>query len=91
MLKLSTTRLPSDHFVSGALFGGMGALALELSSKDQFSTKRVAKFALEAGIATSLSISASNKIANKNYFGAAMDTALGVGAILLINTVLNEN
>ena len=39
MFKTSTSRLPADHFISGALFGGMTATALEFYSNKQSSSK----------------------------------------------------
>lgn len=94
MLRLSTTRLPADHFLSGALFGGMTAAALEINKDDDLNTKvkKVAKFAIISGTATSLSISASNKLVAKNYFGAAFDVALGVGLIIATQSLIeNKN
>lgn len=92
MFKTSTSRLPADHFISGALFGGMTATALEFYNNKQSSSKdkvkNISKFAIEGGIATSLSISASNNIVQKQYLSAAFDMALGIGLILAIENIL---
>lgn len=92
MFKTSTNRLPADHFISGALFGGMSASALEFYSNKDTTTKdkvkNITKFAIEGGVATSLSISASNKLVQKQYLNAAFDIAVGVGLILAIENIL---
>ena len=90
-LRTSNSRLPADHFISGALFGGITAGALEYvnQSESKSVAKRVLKYSLEGGIATSLAISASNKIVQKNYLNATFDVALGVGLIVAVEKILN--
>lgn len=90
-MRVSTDRLPADHFISGALFSGMTVAGFSMYNKEKMTAqkiKEVGKFALEGGIATALSISASNKIVTKNYAGAAFDVALGVGMIIAIENIL---
>ncbi|PSM51465.1 hypothetical protein CBLAS_1363 [Campylobacter blaseri] len=90
-MRVSTSRLPADHFISGALFGGMTAAAFGIYNKEKATAeniKEICKYAVEGGIATSLSISASNKLVSKNYLGAAFDVALGVGMIVAIENIL---
>lgn len=82
-VKTSTTRLPADNFISGALLGAMTAGAIEYSSQNSTTqkAKNIAKVGLIGGIAASFSISASNNIVSKNYTNAIIDIALGVGLI----------
>ncbi|MBE2985058.1 hypothetical protein CCAL9344_03310 [Campylobacter sp. RM9344] len=91
-LMLSTTRLPFDHFVSGALVGAMSATALELGNKNKKTplgvAKRVLKFSLGGGVVAAVGISASNSIAKGNYMSAATKTALGIGALILIENLI---
>ncbi|ASM40786.1 hypothetical protein CSPB12327_05890 [Campylobacter sp. RM12327] len=92
-LKTSNSRLPVDHFISGALFGGITAGAFELQSKNKNTAqivKNTTKYALEGGIATSLAISASNKIVQKNYLKAGFDIALGIGLLIAIESVFKQ-
>lgn len=82
-VRTSTSRLPADNFISGALLGVISAAAIEYSAKNSTSTKikNVAKIGIMGGIAASFSISASNNIVSKNYTNAVVDIALGIGLI----------
>ncbi|NLK67452.1 MAG: hypothetical protein GX282_08270 [Campylobacteraceae bacterium] len=91
MFKTSTSRLPTDHFISGALFGGMSAAAFEFYGKDNDTAtkvKNISKFALQGGIAAYLSISASNKLVQRDYLRAGVDIALGAGLIIATEKIL---
>lgn len=71
LFTLSSTRLPFDHFISGALVAGMGAAALGFSDylnnratkKDV--AKKIAKYAVTGGFVGAVGIHASNLIAQK--------------------------
>lgn len=89
---LSTSRLPLDHFISGSLIAGIGVGALNL---DDFKSKKIsgkayalkiAKSALNGGIATSLAIYASNNIAKGEFLKASM---VVVGGVLTLNLISN--
>lgn len=82
-IKTSTSRLPADNFISGALLGAMSAGAIEYNSTNsiQQKAKNIAKVGLIGGIAASFSISASNNLVSRNYANAIADIALGVGLI----------
>lgn len=92
-LKTSNSRLPADHFISGALLAGITAGAFEFQNRDQNNTqkaKNVVKYTLQGGIATSLAISASNKIVQKSYLKAGFDIAIGVGLIVAIENIFKQ-
>lgn len=94
---LSSARLPADHLVSGALIGGMGAAAVGIKMYANGETsaantlKRIAKFSLSGGIAAATAISASNSIARREYTNALTKITLGIGGLLLIESLLKEN
>ncbi|MSN95816.1 hypothetical protein F1B92_01170 [Campylobacter sp. FMV-PI01] len=92
-LQISNTRLPADHFISGALIGGITAGAIEIQNKNTTKTqiaKNIAKYSLKSAIATSLAISASNKIVQKNYLKASFDIALGIGFIIALENIFKQ-
>ncbi|MGP1485678.1 MAG: Cys/Met metabolism pyridoxal-phosphate-dependent enzyme [Campylobacter sp.] len=91
---LSTTRLPLDHVISGALFA-----AITLGSKDYVAhknkeistatlTKSLTKSAIQGGIAAGTAIAASNKIVMRNYIGATIYVAFGVATVMLAEKFL---
>ncbi|MCD8213996.1 MAG: hypothetical protein LUC34_08160 [Campylobacter sp.] len=91
VFELSTTRLPFDHFISGALIGGMSAAAISLNtnaSKVQ-TAKKILKFSICGGFATAIAISTSNSIAKKEYLNAVAKISLGVGGLLLAEKFVN--
>ena len=83
ILAVSATRLPMDHFLSGAIMGGMGAAAIGYYD---FLNK---KASVAGGFSAAVAISASNSVANKNYLAAAAKTALGIGGLLLAEKLIN--
>ncbi|MBR8462198.1 hypothetical protein KDD93_03735 [Campylobacter sp. faydin G-24] len=90
---LSDTRLPLDHFLSGALVAGMGATVYELSTTKTKSKKHIAtniaKMSLTGGIATAVAISASNSIARREYAYAATKIVLGIGMLITTEKLIN--
>ncbi|EAU00490.1 MULTISPECIES: hypothetical protein [Campylobacter] len=93
---LSDTRLPFDHFLSGALIAGMSAAAISFNehandpSKDKLQTaKKILKFSVCGGFVTAIAISASNSIARGRYLGAATKISLGVGGLLIAEKIIN--
>lgn len=95
ILAVSATRLPMDHFLSGAIMGGMGAAAIGyndfLNKKATRADviKKILKFSVAGGFSAAVAISASNSVANKNYLVAAAKTALGIGGLLLAEKLIN--
>lgn len=91
----STTRLPIDHMISGALIAGItvGGLSYNEYKKGNINckeaTKKTLKLGLQGGIAAACAISASNKLVRRNYIGAALTTAIGVGTIVLTEKLIN--
>ena len=94
LLTLSSTRLPLDHFLSGALIGGMGAAALGFNdylnkkATKQDVAKKIVKFAVTGGFVSAVGIHASNLVAQKRYIHAATFTAVGVGGLLLAEKLI---
>lgn len=92
----SSTRLPFDHFLSGSLIGAMGGAALnyEELKEGKISTntfaKRVLKFSLDGGIATSIGIFASNSIVKGNYLNALGGVLLGASLLTLSNKITKK-
>lgn len=91
----STTRLPADHLISGALIAGitMGGLSYNEYKKGDISCKHAAKktikLSIQGGLATACAISASNKLVMRNYFGAAISAAIGIGGVILAEKLIN--
>ncbi len=94
LFTLSNTRLPFDHFISGALIAGMGAAALGFSDylnnratkKDV--AKKIAKYAVTGGFVGAVGIHASNLIAQKKYLNAAAFAAAGIGGLLIAEELI---
>ena len=94
LFTLSNTRLPFDHFISGALIAGMGAAALgfndylnnRATKKDV--AKKIVKYAVTGGFVGAVGIHASNLVAQKRYIHAAAFTAVGVGGLLLAEKLI---
>ena len=90
LFTLSSTRLPFDHFISGALIAGMGAAALGFSDylnnratkKDV--AKKIAKYAVTGGFVGAVGIHASQK----KYLNAAAFTAAGIGGLLIAEKLI---
>lgn len=90
LVQFSNTRLPADHFLSGALLAGITTLASDYDKGlggVQLS-KNVLKNSLSAGIATAATIKTANSIVNKEYQKAAISAALGVAGVILTNTII---
>jgi cys/met metabolism pyridoxal-phosphate-dependent enzyme len=93
---VSTTRLPLDHVISGALFATitLGGKDYVAHSNGEISTpvlaKSLAKSALQGGIAAGAAIAASNKIVMKNYVGATLYVAGGIAAVMLAEKILGK-
>ena len=86
LFTLSSTRLPFDHFISGALIAGMGAAALGFSDylNNRATKKDVAKKIAKGAVG----IHASNLIAQKKYLNAAAFTAAGIGGLLIAEKLI---
>ena len=93
---VSTTRLPLDHVLSGALFATitLGGKDYAARARGEISNKalavNLAKSALQGGIAAGAAIAASNKIVTKNYLSAAVYVAGGVAAVMMDEKFLNK-
>ncbi|OPA71682.1 hypothetical protein BB381_03685 [Campylobacter pinnipediorum subsp. caledonicus] len=91
MSQMSTTRLPLDHFVSGALASTIATLVLESNKNSQLSNidvKKLLKNGAIAGIAAASAIYAANSIAKGKYLEAGFGLVAGVSGALLIEKTL---
>lgn len=92
---VSTTRLPLDHMISGALIAGItvGGLSYGEYKRGEISCKKAAKrtikLGIQGGIATACAISASNKLVMRNYLGAVIVAAIGVGGVVAAEKLIN--
>lgn len=93
---VSTTRLPLDHVISGALFATitLGGRDCAEYKSGKISTpcliKNLSKSAIQGGIAAGAAIAASNKLVMKNYTGAALYVAGGIAAVMLTEKILGN-
>lgn len=85
LTKFSTTRLPADHLLSGALFGGITTLGYDLTQNlDTTQTiKNVVKNAISGGVATASAINTANSLVQGRYANAALSVAIGVAGVYL--------
>ena len=94
LFTLSNTRLPFDHFISGAFIAGMGPAALGFSDYlNNRATKtdvanKIAKYAVTGGFVGAVGLHASNLIAQKQYINAAAFTAAGIGGLLIAEALI---
>ncbi|AQW83396.1 hypothetical protein [Campylobacter pinnipediorum] len=89
--QMSTTRLPLDHFVSGALASTIATLVFEYSKNSQLSNidvKKLLKNGAIAGIASASAIYTANSIAKGKYLEAGFGLVAGVSGALLIEKTL---
>ncbi|BCX79175.1 Cys/Met metabolism pyridoxal-phosphate-dependent enzyme [Campylobacter sp. 19-13652] len=93
---VSTSRLPLDNFISGALLGGMSSVALgyarvqkgEANTKDV--VKEAAKLAVGGGVVTAAAIGASNAIVRRDFASALLWAAGGAASLILIEKFINK-
>lgn len=84
-----------DNFLSGALIAGIGVGAFEINeclngrTNAKRSLKKLLKFSLTGGFVAAVAIGASNSIARREYLGATLKTALGVGGLLIADKLIN--
>ncbi|MGP1506100.1 MAG: hypothetical protein ACTTIM_01355 [Campylobacter sp.] len=83
---LSTTRLPLDHVISGALLGAISSASTNYKSNK----KAIAKSALKGGIAGGFSILAANQIVRHEYAKALFSVAIGTGALFFTEQILSN-
>ena len=83
---LSTTRLPLDHVISGALLGAISSASINYKSDK----KAIAKSALKGGIAGGFSILAANQIVRREYAKAIFSAAIGTGALIFAEQILSN-
>ncbi|MGH1600001.1 Cys/Met metabolism pyridoxal-phosphate-dependent enzyme [Campylobacter majalis] len=86
----STTRLPMDHIISGALLAGITSVAYDISSGTKLSTqtvKNTIKNALAGGIATGAAINAANTLVQKRYIEATLSVVLGIAGVVAIKKI----
>lgn len=90
LTKFSTTRLPADHLLSGALLGGITTLGYDLTQNlDTTQTiKNVVKNAISGGIATASVINASNSLVQGRYTNAAISVAVGIAGVYLAQKII---
>lgn len=84
----STTRLPMDHVISGALLAGITSLAYDVSNGTKLSAqtaKNTIKNTLAGGIATGAAINAANALVQKRYAEATLSVAFGIAGVIAIN------
>ena len=94
MALTSTTRLPADHLISGALIGAMAAGGVEILnykkgkvSKTQ-AVAKTTKIAIQGGIVTACAISASNKLVSARYLVAAATVAVGIAGVIATEKII---
>ncbi|ANE34159.1 hypothetical protein CHL_0803 [Campylobacter hyointestinalis subsp. lawsonii CCUG 27631] len=91
----SSSRLPGDNFLSGALIGFISSGAFYYKEiKDakidpKNAVKKTIKFSLESGIVAGFGISASNNIVRGEYSKAALNLALGITLVGITNKFIN--
>ncbi len=92
----STTRLPVDHMISGALIGAIAAGGVEILnykkgkvSKTQ-AVAKTTKIAIQGGIVTACAISASNKLVSARYFAAAVTVAVGIVGVVATEKLIKN-
>ena len=96
MTLTSTTRLPLDHMISGALIGAMVAGGVEILnykkgkvSKTQ-AVAKTTKIAIQGGIVTACAISASNKLVSARYFAATVTVAAGIAGVIATENLIKN-
>lgn len=96
MALTSTTRLPADHLISGALIGAMAAGGVEILnykkgkvSKTQ-AVAKTTKITIQGGIVTACAISASNKLVSARYFAAAVTVAVGIVGVVATEKLIKN-
>ena len=94
--KFSTNRLPGDHFLSGALIGGISAAALNLPklkngelSKSE-AIKSTIKYSINGAIVAGFAIKAANNFVNARAFAGLTDVAVGVSLLMISNKLLKD-
>ena len=94
--KFSTNRLPGDHFLSGALIGGIGAAALNLPkiksgelSKSK-ALKSTIKCSINGAIVAGFAIKAANNFVNARGFVGLSDVAVGISLLMISNKLLKD-
>lgn len=93
---VSTSRLPLDNFISGALLGGMSGVALgyarvqkgEANAKDV--AKEAAKLAVGGGIVTAASIGASNALVKRDFTSVLLWAAGGAASLIILEKFINK-
>lgn len=85
---LSSTRLPLDHFISGALLGGMSAFAMNLNNQDKTQIgKHVVKMSLGGGITAATAIAASNSLVKGEYTKSALYVTGGIAGLIFLEKI----
>lgn len=87
--KTSTSRLPADHAISGALLGVITTVSLAIKNKD-CQPKTIIKAAVKGGIAGGFSIYSANQLVYKNYLNAFFGVTLGVGLLVATENVFEN-
>lgn len=93
---VSASRLPLDHFISGALVGAMSGFAIgydEPKKNGQKASlfKTTAKMAIGGGVVGAAGIGAANAIVQKNFTKAALITAGGIASLVLLENLLPKD
>lgn len=87
---------PLDYLVSSTITSGVisGGLNYNKVSKGEMSKdeaiKRTIKVSSQAGVATGSTIAAIQYATNKNYLGALLSVAVGVGGVMAIEKVCDK-
>lgn len=93
---LGVNETPLDYFISGTIASSIVSGGLNYKKVKQGEmTKNEAiedtvKISSQAGIASGSAIASVQYLANKNYLGAALSIAVGVGSILAIEKVCQK-
>ena len=92
----STTRLPADHMISGALIGAIAAGGVSILNYKKGKVSKAGaiaettKIALQGGIVTACAISASNKLVSARYFAAATTVAVGILGVIATERLIKN-
>ena len=98
---LSTTRLPLDHVISGALLGAISSASTNYKSDKKAIAKNIAVQCVLFnrygqcgkkldGICICFSILAANQIVRREYAKAIFSAAIGTGALIFAEQILSN-
>lgn len=87
---VSSDRLPLDHFISGALIGGMSGFAMDYKTGKQNTSqliKNSLKMAVGGGVVAAAGIGASNALVKGELLKAGAYIATGVATLVVLEKI----